>query len=49
MIKAPILILLFNRPKFTLDLINKIKRFKPKKLYIHCDGPRKNNKSDKKK
>ena len=49
MIKAPILILLFNRPKFTLDLINKIKRFKPKKLYIHCDGPRKNIKSDKKK
>lgn len=43
---TPILFLVFNRPKQTEKVFNKIKSIKPKKLYISADGPRKNNSSD---
>lgn len=45
--KIPILILLFNRPKFTRRLISKLKEIKPTTIYINIDGPRKNNSKDK--
>jgi len=45
--KTPILILGFNRPNLLIALIKKIGIFKPEKIYISIDGPRKNNNSDK--
>lgn len=47
--KTPVLLILFNRPKYTTLLIRKIKIYSPSKLYIHCDGPREGNQFDIKK
>lgn len=44
---VPILILAFNRPKYTKALFNKLKELEPTKLYIVCDGPRYDNHNDK--
>jgi len=38
--KSPVLIILFNRPKHTIELLKSIKKVKPKKLYVGIDGPR---------
>ena len=38
---VPILILAFNRPKETANLINKLEYIKPSKIYFNQDGPRK--------
>ncbi len=43
---TPLLLLLFNRPEITKKLLIKLKTFKPKKIYINIDGPRKNYKND---
>lgn len=43
----PLLLLLFNRPKTTEKLFEKLKIIKPIKIYINIDGPRKNNLKDK--
>ena len=37
---TPILILLFNRPKETKILINRLRKIKPSQIYISQDGPR---------
>ena len=42
----PILLLVFNRPKETEILLNKLKKIKPTKLYVSQDGPRTNSKND---
>jgi hypothetical protein len=47
--KTPVLLILFNRTKYTTSIIRKIKKYSPNKIYIHCDGPREDNLSDKKK
>ena len=47
--KTPVLLMLFNRPKYTTLLIRKIKTYSPSKIYIHCDGPREGNQFDIKK
>jgi hypothetical protein len=44
--KLPILIMVFNRPELTKRTFERIKKYKPKKLYIGCDGPRPNNIQD---
>ena len=44
--KVPILFLTFNRPDTTKRVFESIRRIKPKKLYVACDGPRENNKDD---
>jgi hypothetical protein len=41
-VKAPILFLIFNRPKETQIVFDAIKNAKPKKLYVAADGPRNN-------
>ena len=41
MYDVPVLILIYNRPKFTKKLIMALKIIKPKKIYISCDGPKK--------
>jgi hypothetical protein len=44
--KLPILLMVFNRPNLTKKVFAKIKKYKPEKLYIACDGPRKENVTD---
>jgi hypothetical protein len=44
--KSPILFLIFNRPESTLIVFNKIREYKPSKLYIAADGPRIDNIND---
>ena len=41
---TPLLLLIYNRPKETQILITRLKKFKPKYLYIFSDGPKKNKK-----
>ena len=43
---TPILFLTFNRPLETKLVFEAIKLIKPKKLFIACDGPRLNHKTD---
>ena len=45
--RTPILLLVFNRPDLTQELINSLEKIKPEILYIVADGPRKNNLDDK--
>lgn len=42
----PILFLVFNRPDVTKKVLLKIRKQKPKKLYVVADGPRKGNETD---
>ena len=44
---SSVLLLLFNRSETTHKLFMALKEVKPPKIYIHIDGPRKNNKTDK--
>jgi GR25 family glycosyltransferase involved in LPS biosynthesis len=44
--KKPILFLIFNRPDLTHQVFEVIRLYKPNKLYIAADGPRKNKSSD---
>lgn len=46
MIKAPILLLVFNRPTLTKRVFDCIRQYKPDKLYISADGPRSNVSDD---
>lgn len=41
--ETPILFLVFNRFDTTLRVFNEIRKVKPKKLYVSCDGPRPGN------
>lgn len=45
-IYTPVLLMIFNRPEKTSQMFEVIRAVKPKKLYIHCDGPRIGNKDD---
>ena len=42
----PILLLVFNRPKLTKIVLNRIREKRPKYLFIAADGPRKNQPED---
>ena len=44
--KTPVVLILYNRPQKALNLINIIKKVKPRKVFLIIDGP-KNTKSDK--
>jgi len=44
--KKPVLFLIFNRPDVTNQVFETIRLYKPNKLYIAADGPRKNISSD---
>ena len=43
---TPILLIVWRRPKETLEVINSLRKIKPKKLFISCDGPRLRNKEE---
>lgn len=45
-VRAPVLLIIFNRPDTTLRVFEEIKKVKPFKLYIAADGPRKDNFTD---
>lgn len=38
--KIPVLVLAFNRADHIAESMNAIRAYKPKKLYLECDGPR---------
>jgi len=40
----PLVLIIYNRYKYTFELINTLKKFKLKKIYIISDGPKKNQK-----
>ena len=42
MYKLPILILTYNRPEQLSKLVNQIKKIRPMKIYVGCDGPKNN-------
>tara|TARA_Y100000816_G_C26017512_1_gene532219 strand:+ start:74 stop:1075 length:1002 start_codon:yes stop_codon:yes gene_type:complete len=44
--KTPVLILLFNRPEQTMELIKSLRKVQPPKIYVSIDGPRENNNYD---
>ena len=46
MLKTPVLFLIFNRPDVTALIFEKIKKQKPKYLYIAGDGPRNNREGE---
>ena len=43
----PILLIVFNRPKETRELINILREIKPKKIYVSADGPKFDNRFNK--
>ena len=45
---APVLLITFNRPDYTIQVFEKIRQAKVKKLYISNDGPREGNIEDQK-
>jgi hypothetical protein len=47
MFSTPILLVSFNRPDSTLEVLKIIKKVKPSKLYFAVDGPRSGNDKDK--
>jgi hypothetical protein len=44
--KTPVLFLIFNRPGYTRQVFDAIKRQQPARLYVAADGPRKGNAHD---
>jgi hypothetical protein len=42
----PLLLLIFNRPETTLQVINALRAVRPRHLYVAADGPRASNQSD---
>ncbi len=46
MFQTPILLLIFNRPDTTLEVLKAIRAIKPAKLFIVADGPRNNKPGD---
>ena len=43
MSNIPVLLLIFNRPYYTKKNIINLRKIKPKKVFIFCDGPRNND------
>lgn len=48
-VEVPVLVIVFNRPRLTRKLMQRLKKFKIKKLYVFADGPREGNPDDQKK
>lgn len=45
-LKTAVLFLVFNRPDTTTQVFEKIRKAKPPRLYVACDGPRENQKNE---
>ena len=37
---TPVLLLLFNRPQHTAAVIEQLRKVRPARIFVHCDGPR---------
>ena len=46
--KLPILVLAFNRADHVIEAMKSIREYKPERLYLECDGARKNKSGEKK-
>ncbi|MBL0742454.1 nucleotide-diphospho-sugar transferase [Chryseolinea lacunae] len=46
MLDTPILLIVFNRPDTTRQVFDAIRRAKPRRLFVACDGPRPNHPTD---
>jgi hypothetical protein len=46
MLDTPVLFLIFNRPEHTQRVFYEIKKQRPKRLFVHADGPRQSEISD---
>ena len=46
MFQTPILLLIFNRPGNTRQILERLKEVKPARLYVAADGPRENRPND---
>ena len=40
MSNIPVLLLIYNRPKYTKKNIDNLRKIKPKRIFIFCDGPK---------
>lgn len=47
MFKTPVLLIIFNRPDYTMKVMEGIKLAKPKNFFIAADGPRNNKEGEK--
>jgi len=45
-LNTPVLLITFNRPDLTSQVINVLRSVKPKEIFFASDGPRQSNKSD---
>lgn len=45
--KTPVVLIIFNRPDLTLQVLNQIRKAQPQDLYVISDGPRNSHKFDK--
>ena len=45
--KAPILFIIFNRPETEAVVFERIRDYRPDRLYIAADGPRENKAGEK--
>ena len=43
---TPVLFLIYNRSEYTKKVFESIRKARPKKLFIHADGPKKDNLKD---
>jgi hypothetical protein len=43
---TPVLLVVFNRPELTARVMDAISRARPQRLYVACDGPRRNQPAD---
>ncbi len=46
MAKLPVLLLAYNRPDFTSQVMSLLRDYAPDRLYVACDGPKANKKGD---
>ena len=46
---VPVLLILFNRPEYLLEMTSSLNKVNPSKIYIHIDGPRDSEDSNKRK
>lgn len=44
--KLPVLVLAYNRPDFTVELLKRVSEYSPTRLYVACDGPKESKPGD---